>query len=618
MIDLSRRGFMTATAAVLAAAAAPALAQTAAAGPAWDLTELYPDAAAWTAERDAVMAALPSLTAYKGKLGTDAATLRTFLDAASAVDKRVGRLYVYATLKNDEDVRVAVNSERRQLATALASAASEAVAWVGPELLTVGKPKIDSFVAADPGLAKHRFGLDDTLRAAPHTLDAAGESLLAAVGPVISGPREIRSILNASDVPWPEVTLSTGEKVRLDNQGYTKVRGAPVRADRKLAMDQTFGTYKTFENSFGAALAAKINGDLFQAKARKYDNTLQWALSGPNLPEGVYRTLIAETNKGLPVLHRYFALRQKMLGLPDMRYYDIYPPLVASDKKFTLAQARELTLKATAPLGPDYARLLTAGVDARWMDPLPRPGKTSGAYMFGSAYDVHPYLLLNLSDDYEGVSTFAHEWGHAMHTQLAKSAQPYETFSYPTFTAEIASTCNEQLLSNYMLKNAKTKEDKLFYLGQQMENFRGSFFRQAMFAEFELAAHEIAEKGEAVSGAKLTELYYGLLKKYHGPGMVIDETYGVEWAYILHFLNYNYYVFQYATSITASVYFADRLQTGKVAERDRYLAMLKAGGSNYGYDLLKTAGVDMATPQPYQTLIATFARTLDEAEKLLA
>jgi oligoendopeptidase F len=250
------------------------------------------------------------------------------------------------------------------------------------------------------------------------------------------------------------------------------------------------------------------------------------------------------------------------------------------------------------------------------MDPRPRPGKQSGAYMNGSAYDVHPYLLLNLSDKYDGLTTYAHEWGHGMHTLLANAAQPFELASYPTFTAEIASTAQEQLLADYMLKHAKTKEEKLFYLGQMMENFRGTFFRQAMFAEFQLAIHDLAKKGEGLSGEKMTALYLDLLKRYHGPNMIIDPAYAIEWAYIQHFF-YGFYVFQYATSITAATYFADKVLRGGAAERDQYLSVLRAGGSDYGYAILKKAGLDMATPAPYRTLVGRFSGVLDQAEALL-
>ena len=619
MTELTRRDAMISTAAIGAlalAGSATAAPGDPAAAAAWDLTELYPSDAAWTAERDAVLRRLPVIATYKGRLGESAATLRTALQAQSDIGLRVARLYTYAGLKGDEDLRVAPAQERRQIATDLFSAYNEAGAWMSPELLTIGRPRIEGFLAADPGLAKFRFQLEDVLRQAPHTLSDEGEALLAGAGAPLAGPGDVRSQLVASDMPRPTVTLSDGTTARLDDQGYTLHRDSPVRADRKLVFDRFWSSYHGFESSLGTALQSQIKGEMFQAKARKFPSSLAAALSGANLPEGVYRTLIAETNAGLPVLHRYFDLRRRMLKLPDLAYYDIYPPLVSLDRSFSLDEMRTTTIEAIRPLGPDYGAQFARATAGRWMDPRPRPGKASGAYMNGSAYQVHPYLLLNLSDKYDALTTYAHEWGHAMHTLLANAAQPFELASYPTFTAEIASTAHEQFLARHMLAHAKTREEKLFYLGQMMENFRGTFFRQAMFAEFQLAVHDLAEKGEGLSGARMTTLYGDLLRKYHGPRMTIDPGYAIEWAYIQHFF-YGFYVFQYATSITAATYFADSVLKGGAAERDRYLSVLRAGGSDYGYAILRKAGLDMATPAPYRTLIATFAQVLDQAEALL-
>ena len=305
-----------------------------------------------------------------------------------------------------------------------------------------------------------------------------------------------------------------------------------------------------------------------------------------------------------------------MLGLQDMAYYDIYPPLVKLDRTFSLEEMRQLTLQAIKPLGPEYGALFAKSTASNWMDPRPRPGKQSGAYMQPGAYDVHPYLLLNLSDKYDGLTTYAHEWGHAMHTLQANAAQPFELSSYPTFIAEVASTNHELLLANMMIGQAKTKQEKLFYLGQLMENYRGTFFRQSMLAEFQLAIHDLAEKGEGLSGEKMTSTYLDLLKRYHGPNVAIDPLYAAEWAYIQHFF-YGFYVFQYATSITAANFFADRLFHGGPAERTGYLNVLRAGGSDYGYAILKQAGLDMATPTPYRTIIASFSKVLDQAEALI-
>jgi oligoendopeptidase F len=448
-------------------------------------------------------------------------------------------------------------------------------------------------------------------------LSPEGESLLAASQTPLSGPGDIRVQLVSSDIPRPTVTLSDGTKAVLDDQGYTLYRSAPNRADRKLVFDQFWASYHAFENSLGSALASQIKGEMFVAKARHYPTALAAALSGPNIPEGVYRSLVAEANNGLPVLHRYFELRRRMLNLDQIAYYDIYPPLVQLDRTFSLDEMRTLTLAAIKPLGADYGALFAKATANKWMDPRPRPGKQSGAYMAGSAYDVHPYLLLNLSDKYDGMTTYAHEWGHAMHTLLANKAQPFETAGYPTFTAEIASTCHEILLANYMIGQARTKQEKLFYLGQLMENYRGTFYRQAMFAEFQLAVHDLAEKGEGLSGQKMTEVNLDLLKRYHGPKFVMDPAYGVEWAYIQHYF-YGFYVFQYATSITAANFFADKLMRGTVKDRENYLSVLRAGGSDYGYNILRKAGLDMATATPYQTIVRSFSDVLDQAEKLLA
>ena len=617
MTDFSRRQALV-LAAVAAAAPGLSAAQTAGDLPTvWDLTHLYPDAAAWDAEAKAVEAALPGVAAHKGKLGESAAALKAALETISALQKRLLRLIVYATLKADEDLSVAVDQERRQRAQALGAKFGEAVSWVGPETLSVGRARIEALLAEDPALAKFRFSLMDTLRQAPHTLDAQGEALLAAASNPLSGPTTIRGQLVASDIPWPTVTVA-GEEVRLDLQGYTRARTAADRAERKKVFDTFFGAFKGFESSLGAALAAKVNGDIFNARARKYESALAWSVDGPNIPQGVYRTLVAEANAGLPILHRYFDLRRRLLKLPDLGYWDIYPPVTRLDATFDLATSRRLSLQAMKPLGPEYSREFERATAQPWVHVYPSRGKRNGAYVFGAAYDVHPYMLLNHTDNYEGLSTYAHEWGHAMHTLIAQKAQPFELASYPTFLAEVASTVNEQLLVAHMVKGAKSKAEKLFYLDRVCEMMRGTFYRQTMFAEFELAVHEAAEKGEALSGRRASAIYLDLLKRYHGPKMQIEDVYGLEWALPGHFFDYSFYVYQYATSVTAASAFAEKILSGGAKERDAYLAVLKAGGSDYPVDVLKRAGVDMTTPAPYRAMLAKFERTVAEMEALIA
>jgi len=337
------------------------------------------------------------------------------------------------------------------------------------------------------------------------------------------------------------------------------------------------------------------------------------------VPVAVVDTLIAQATASLPTLHRYFRLRARMLGVKDMAYHDIYPPLVKGEYAFALAQGRSLVLEAVAPLGKDYVQAFASGLDSRWMDAYPRPRKQSGAHMAGYVYDVHPYVLMNYNEDYESVTTLAHEWGHAMHSVLANRAQPFVTADYATFVAEIASTFNEALLLERMLKAAKSDDERLYYLGHALEQLRGTFFRQAMFAEFERAIHAVVDAGEPLTGDQLSRSYCGLLKRHHGVAegvMTIDDAYCVEWAYIPHFYS-PFYVYQYATSIAASSLFADRVVKGEPGALDRYLGLLRAGGSGYPYDLVKAAGVDLATAAPYQSLVARMNRIMDEIEATL-
>jgi oligoendopeptidase F len=619
MTDLSRREALILAAAATVAAATPAAAQSASQTlpTVWDLTHLYPNDAAWDADQRAVEQALPGLAAHKGRLGESAAALRTALQSISDVNKRLLRLIVYSTLKADEDLQVAANQERRDQAQTLASKVGEATAWVNPEVLRLGRPRVEALLQGDPGLAKFRFGLMDTLRQAEHTLDEKGEQLLAAAANPLNGPQAIRNQLVLSDVPWPEIEVA-GQKQRLDLQGYTRLRAHPDRTERRKVFDTFFGAFRQYESTLGAALSAKVNGDIFAARARNYPTALAAAVDGPHIPEAVYRTLVAEANRGLPILHRYFEVRRRLLGLPDMAYYDIYPPVTKLDAKFDIQNTRRLTIEALKPLGPEYMGTFTQATAQPWVHVYPQKGKANGAYVFGAAYDVHPYMLLNHTDDYNGLSTYAHEWGHAMHTLLAQKAQPFELSGYPTFTAEVASTVNEQLLVAHMVKGAKSKAERLFYLDQVCEMMRATFYRQTMFAEFELAAHEAAEKGEPLSGKRLSAIYYDLLRRYHGPKVQIPEAYAIEWAMPQHFFNYTYYVYQYATSVTAASAFAERILGGGPRERDLYLGALKAGGSDYPVEVLKRAGVDMTTPAPYRAMLTKFSRTLDEMEGLIA
>ena len=614
----NRRELLTAAGALALSSAVPALSATDAVPPprTWNLADLYATPEAWAAERAAVQAALPGLAAHKGRLGESAEALRTTLQTQSDLQRRISRLGVYASIVADSDTSVAAAQERRQQSIALAGQFAEAGAYIEPAVLSLGAAKVAGFQAADPGLKNFKFGLSDILRRAPHTLDAQGESVIAAAATPLAGAEQIRTQLVDSDIPWPEVTLSTG-KITLDQAAFTAAREAPERADRKRVFEAFFSTFDRYKTSLATALSTQVQSDIFTARVRHYGSALEAATAqNGNVPSGVYRTLVQETNRGLPALHRYFEVRRRLLGLPDLHYYDIYPPLVKLDETFDLPRIRTLTLEAVQPLGSEYVDTLAKATASAWADYLPRKNKVSGAYMTGDAYDVHPYLLLNLTGNYDSLSTFAHEWGHAMHTLLANKAQPYETAGYSIFTAEIASTMNEQLLAASMLSKARTRQEKLYYLGAVLELLRGTFYRQALFAEFELAIHEAVEKGAALSGERLNAMYLELVKRYHGPKVIIDPVIASEWAYVPHFY-YDFYVYQYATSIAASAYFYEQVRTGGPKARDNYLGVLRAGGSDYPVEVLKKAGLDMTSPAPYRALVERFSQTLDQVEALI-
>ncbi len=607
-------GLMTGTVAVASGAQVPDKYR-------WNLADLFATPQAFDAARQQLAKRLPELDAHRGTLGGSPAAMKGTLDLYFALAKDLGRIGSYASMRSDEDTRVADALGARQEVMQLAAEFSSHSSWIAPEVLALPPGTVAKFLTQEPGLAPYRFFLEDLERQRAHTLSQGEEKILAESGLVSPAPSTIYGVLANADVPFPEVTLSNGQTVRLDQSAYTKYRAYPERADRILVFREFWKTFAAYQRTFGTTLDAEVKRDLFYTRARNYPSCLAAALDSSNVPESVYRTLIAEANRALPTLYRAFKLRAKLLGIPDLAYHDMYPPLVKHvDMSFPIDKGEGLVLEALAPLGKDYVETVRKGFESRWMDVYPQQGKRSGAYSNGSAYDVHPYVLTNYNDDYESVSTVAHEWGHAMHSYLANGAQPYPTADYSIFVAEVASTFNEALLLRRMLDRAASDDERMFLLGSYLENLRGTFFRQTMFAEFELAIHEAAEKGEALTGAKLTKIYGDLLKRYHGHDqgvMRIPDEYAVEWAYIPHFYM-NFYVYQYATSLAASTQLAREVMDGKPGAKERYVGLLKSGGSRYPYELLKDAGVDLATPAPYQALAAQMNWAMDEIEKIVA
>ena len=416
----------------------------------WDLTEIYPTVEAWREARDEVAGDLEKLEELRGTLGESADSLYTALQAVSDANKKAASVYVYAQMQSHEDLRVTDTLERAELGTITLARLTESTAWLQPEILSVGREVIESYVKEDDRLAPFEFQLDNSLRNAPHTLGEEAEEALSYFTQAFGAPSDIYDLISNSDIPWPTVTLSNGEKHRIDSQGYGRWRRSENRDDRKMVFDAFWNKWSEYRNTVGKVLNTHLQTQVSLSKARNYDSVLERELFQDNLPMDIYRTLVAEVNEALPTLHRYFELRGRMLGVDQMHYYDIYPPLVSLDKEFDFDTSKAITLEAMEVLGDDWVSMQRDGMAQRWVHAYPQQGKRSGAYMQPHAHDVHPYILLNHNDDYASLSTMAHEWGHAMHSLYATQAQPYETVDYSTFIAEIPSTSLELILLDHM------------------------------------------------------------------------------------------------------------------------------------------------------------------------
>ena len=587
----------------------------------WNLAEIYPSVEAWRAGKEKLAAELPKIRSFEGKLGASAQALADALGTIYGLEKELSRLYVYASMLADQDTREAppqgMQQEMQQLAAAFGAQAS----YVEPEILRIGSAAIEKFIAAEPRLKDFAFYLRDIARRAPHTLSDDEERILAAASPVAASASNIYGILTNADFPYPTVTLSTGKTAKIDQSGYNELRTLANRDDRQKVMSAFFGSLGGFSRTFGTTMNASVQKSLFYARSRKYPSTLEMSLDAANIPVSVYTRLVDGVNRSLPAFHRYLKLRQRMMGVDQLHYYDLYAPLVPSvDLSYAPEDAQKQVLAAVAPLGQDYVSVLQRAFNERWIDLFPTEGKRSGAYSNGGAYDVHPYVLMNYLGQYNDVSTLAHELGHAMHSYLSNTTQPYPKAGYPIFVAEVASTFNEALLIDHVLRGIKDDTQRLSILGNYLENIKSTVFRQTQFAEFELRMHEMAQKGQPLTGEVLAKLYHDITKKYYGHDKgvcIVDDYVAHEWSFVPHFYR-DFYVFQYATSSTASLALAEKVMAGDEAAKKRYLTFLSAGGSNYPIPLLKEAGVDMTTDEPLDLTIRRMNQVMDEMEKLLA
>jgi oligoendopeptidase F len=587
----------------------------------WDLSQIYPTDEAWRSAKEKLTANLPMIREFRGHLGESPQKLADALELTSRLSKEFSRLYVYASMMSDQDTRVSLYQGMQQEMAQLGATFGAETSYIEPEILKIDPAKVDSFIGSEARLKVYNFYLHDILRRRAHTLSDAEEKILASSSIVSSASSDTFGILSDADFAYPTVTLSDGKSVKLDSAGFNLYRALPNRADREKVMSSFFGALGAFRATFGSTLSGEVQGDVFYAKTRNYSNSLERALDAANIPTSVYMRLIDGVNRGLPTFHRYLNLRKKMMGVSELHYYDLYAPLVSSvDLTYNAQEAEKHVMAALKPLGPDYAAAANRAFNERWIDLYPNPGKRSGAYSNGGAYDVHPYMLINYNGKYNDVSTIAHELGHTMQSYLSNKTQPYPLADYPIFVAEVASTFNEALLIDYMLKTITDDATKLSLLGNYLEGIKGTLFRQTQFAEFELRAHEMAEKGEPLTGDALSKLYADITKKYYGHDKgvcIVDDYIQHEWAFIPHFYR-NFYVYQYATSFTASAALSEKVLAGDAAATKRYLTFLSAGGSKYPIDLLKDAGVDMTTDEPLNLSLQKMNRVMDEMEKILA
>ena len=586
----------------------------------WNLKDLYPSDEAWNDGKEKLAAQFDNVLAYKSKLADSATQLLNCLEFQSDISKEFDRLYSYVSMKSDQDTRESKYLGMRQQLEQFITDFSSKASFIEPEIAGMDKQKIDEFLAEEPKLKIYQMYLYDIQRTKAHRLSEKEEKILAETSLLASSPDSIYTILSNAELPFPEIELSDSTTVKLDRAGYCLYRALPNRNDREKVFSAFWKTFYDFKQTLGALLYSNVKKDMFYAKARHYNSSLESALDQFNIPTEVYANLIENVHKNLDTFHRYLNLKKRMLGVEQLKYSDLYAPVVKGiDLEYTYDEAKKLVLDSIDPLGKDYVDVVNKCFENRWIDVYPNSGKKGGAYSSGSAYDVHPYILLNYNGKYDDLSTLIHELGHTMHSYHSNKTQPYPTADYSIFVAEVASTFNEALLINKVIAETKDEDIRLSLLMNYLEGIRQTVFRQTQFAEFELRIHEIAERAEPLTDESLTKLYGDILREYYGcdKGICdVDDAYMVEWAYIPHFY-YNFYVYQYATSFTASTALVEKVLDKEDEIVKKYITFLSSGSSDYPINLLKKAGVDMTTDEPFNKTMAAMNRTMDEIEKIL-
>ena len=582
----------------------------------WDLSSIFESDGAFLAELERAQAFPEQLAAFKGTLAS-AGQLLSFLQLDDECDIALGKLYNYAARKSDEDTRNSTYQDFQAQVETLCVKAASACSWFSNELLALGAQAVEELYAAQPGLELYRRSLEQVFRRAPHVLGPAEEALLAAAQDLAGQPENTFSMLNDADMRFEDAVDSDGEAHPVTHGSYIPLLMSQDRTLRTSAYRSLYSAYGQFRNTSAAIMANQMKQLKFFADARRYSSTLEAALDANEVPVEVYTQLIEAVHANTAALHKYTALRKRVLGLDELRFYDLYVPMVAGvDMHFSYEEACELILKALAPLGEDYLDIVREGLSQRWVDVYETPGKRSGAYSAGG-YGMHPVILMNFQGELDDVFTLVHEMGHSIHTYLSCANQPSRYADYVIFVAEVASTCNEALLMRYLLDHAGSAQEKAYLLNHFTEQFRGTLYRQTMFAEFELKVNELAATGAGITADALCEIYAQLNRAYFGDDVVVDEQIALEWSRIPHFY-YRYYVYQYATGYAAAIALSNRiLEEGAPAVAD-YKRFLSGGSSATPLELLRIAGVDMATPAPVTSALQLFDQLVDELAALLS
>lgn len=582
----------------------------------WKLTDIYESDQAW--EKDYTRAEQIAGTAegFKGRLAESAAVLWECLEARSALQQTLSSLYQYAFLNKDLDNRVSHFQAMTERVAMLGSRAGAAFSFVEPELLAIEEAKLRALAAAFPRTDVYDFYIDELIRSKPHVRSGEVEEVLAMSSVIARAPDNIFSMLDDADLTYPSIIDENGNEVKLTKQRYARFLDSKDRRVRRDANEAFYKTYREHINTAGGLLAASVNQDVFYSRVRRYQSCLHNALDGNNIPVSVYHSLLDTTENNIHALHAYTRLRQRLLNLPEIYPYDMLCPLFPDhDYEVPYEKAVADLLKSIEPLGQKYREVLTGAMQSRWVDVYETEGKGGGAYSYGANYNCHPFVLMNYNNTVDSFFTLAHEMGHAMHSYLANSTQPYAKAQYSIFVAEVASTLNEGLLLHYLLKNTTDTGMKLYLLDKQLNGTMGTFFHQVMYARFELKIHEHVESGGALSPDFMTELWGKLTQKYYGTDLTMDEDTPYKWARIPHFYRM-FYVYQYATSYAASAAILKKFLDGEPGIVERYLKMLAAGGSNHPIELLKMCGVDMTTENPVLATIELFHAQVREMDAL--